>query len=87
MPCRVCGTHNPDAKNFCGDCGAALSTACPHCNAANPLNKKFYGDCGAALPTAGLAADAAPQDAAKTARPHLDNSAGGRANIDGERDS
>src|SRR6202163_2404146 len=27
MRCHKCGAVNPDSKRFCGDCGAALSTA------------------------------------------------------------
>ena len=29
MDCPSCGAANPEAKRFCGDCGAALSLGCP----------------------------------------------------------
>src|SRR5450756_1876695 len=37
MRCPKCGVENPDAKRFCGDCGAALSTAPAPPNELPPL--------------------------------------------------
>jgi class 3 adenylate cyclase/predicted ATPase len=49
MRCSHCGSDNPAAKKFCGDCGAALATRCPACAAENPPGKRFCGDCGTVL--------------------------------------
>jgi class 3 adenylate cyclase/predicted ATPase len=49
MRCSNCGSENPAAKKFCGDCGAPLSNLCSKCGADNPSSKRFCGDCGAAL--------------------------------------
>jgi class 3 adenylate cyclase len=54
MPtCAVCDSENPAGKKFCGECGAALGSRCPHCGADNATGKKFCGDCGTALVAAG----------------------------------
>jgi hypothetical protein len=49
MRCTKCGSDNPAAKKFCGDCGERLGITCPKCGAENPDGKKFCGDCGATL--------------------------------------
>ena len=49
MRCSSCGSQNPGAKRFCGDCGAPLANRCQKCGAENPLDKRFCGDCGAPL--------------------------------------
>ena len=50
MPaCTICDSENPAGKKFCGECGAALGSRCPHCGAENAAGKKFCGDCGTAL--------------------------------------
>jgi class 3 adenylate cyclase len=48
MRCAKCGSDNPDAKRFCGDCGAALSTASAARDQGN----------SAAAPAAGLSVEA-----------------------------
>ena len=47
--CGACGSENPAAKRFCGDCGSPLSLTCPECGAAIESGKRFCGDCGASL--------------------------------------
>jgi class 3 adenylate cyclase len=37
MHCDKCGAENPDPKRFCGDCGAALSTAAGAQSSVDPL--------------------------------------------------
>src|SRR6266851_608381 len=49
MRCHSCGSENPEAKRFCGDCAAPLSLRCPKCGAENPPDKRFCGDCATAL--------------------------------------
>ena len=49
MRCPSCGSENPPAKRFCGDCGALLANRCPKCDAENSPRKRFCGDCGAVL--------------------------------------
>jgi class 3 adenylate cyclase/tetratricopeptide (TPR) repeat protein len=49
MRCSQCGSENPDAKKFCGDCGAPLANRCPNCSSENPAGKRFCGECGSAL--------------------------------------
>ena len=46
---------------FCGQCGAALASACPSCGAANPPEYKFCGQCGKPLDLPGSEASAAPK--------------------------
>src|SRR5690348_8136455 len=65
--CSVCGIENPSGKRFCGDCGAALESACPNCGASNPPGKRFCGDCGYALTSAGSGAATTPTPARPTA--------------------
>lgn len=38
MNCPACGAENPDGKEFCGDCGAHLSTGEPHEDQAPPTD-------------------------------------------------
>jgi class 3 adenylate cyclase/tetratricopeptide (TPR) repeat protein len=48
--CPSCGSANPEANAFCGQCGAALAVAtCPSCYAPNTPSQRFCGKCGAAL--------------------------------------
>src|SRR5271169_4272131 len=49
MHCSNCGSQNPGAKRFCGDCGAPLANRCQKCSAENPPGKRFCSDCGAPL--------------------------------------
>jgi class 3 adenylate cyclase len=49
MRCSNCGSDNPAAKRFCGDCGAQLANRCPKCGTDNPPAKRFCGDCGTRL--------------------------------------
>ena len=75
LTCATCGTANDDARKFCLECGARLSTACPTCGAANEPGAKFCGECGNPLSsaeaageiTAGSAVAAAPVVRASTA--------------------
>jgi class 3 adenylate cyclase len=46
---------------FCGQCGAALASACPSCGTANPPEHKFCGQCGKPLDLPGSEASAAPK--------------------------
>src|SRR4051794_30624916 len=75
MDCPSCGSPNPEAKKFCGDCGAMLPIRCA-CGAKNPSGKRFCGDCGAALTGSARASEsaeastfAAPQVAEPSAVP------------------
>jgi len=53
MRCSNCGTVNPDAHNFCRECGSGLARPCPRCAAAVQPLDKFCGQCGRKLePTA-----------------------------------
>src|SRR5262245_25795275 len=49
MRCASCGSENPPAKRFCGDCGVPLANRCPKCGIENPPGKRFCGDCGVVL--------------------------------------
>jgi class 3 adenylate cyclase/tetratricopeptide (TPR) repeat protein len=51
MTCPRCGTENPDAARFCGECGSALVAAveCRDCGTPNPAGQKFCNGCGRAL--------------------------------------
>ena len=76
MDCPSCGSANPEAKKFCGACGAPLPVCCAACGAENPPGKRFCGDCGAALTgsvqaleAAGVSRPAAPQVAEASALP------------------
>src|ERR1700736_5157051 len=59
MRCSACGTDNPPAFKFCGECGSHLATTCPHCGAAVAPGLKFCGEGGKALATSGVAAASA----------------------------
>src|SRR5215471_21753800 len=61
MRCAHCGTDSPAGMRFCGQCGAALASACPSCGAANPPEHKFCGQCGRPLDLPGSEASAAPK--------------------------
>ncbi len=46
---------------LCGECGASLSSFCPHCGSDKPPGFKFCGECGSPLgPPPGTEAGAAP---------------------------
>ena len=49
MRCSACGTVNPPAFKFCGECGSQLASVCPSCGAAVAPGLKFCGECGKAL--------------------------------------
>src|SRR3954452_3266197 len=51
MNCPQCGSENPDAARFCGECGSSLSVkgACPDCGAENSPDQKFCNGCGRRL--------------------------------------
>ena len=49
MRCLSCHHQNSAGIKFCGECGAALTIACPACRTANPPGQKFCGECGAKL--------------------------------------
>src|SRR6516162_10246596 len=61
MRCAQCGADSPAGMKFCGQCGAALASACPSCGAANPPEYKFCGQCGKPLDLPGSEASAAPK--------------------------
>ena len=65
MRCSACGTENPDGKQFCTECGTALTLGCPSCGATIAGTEKFCGECGAPLADA----TALPGPAAATSRP------------------
>ncbi len=46
MVCGTCGSANPAARKFCGECGARLAAACATCGAALEDGQKFCGECG-----------------------------------------
>jgi predicted ATPase/class 3 adenylate cyclase len=62
MRCSACGTDNPTAFKFCGECGSPLAATCPSCGAAVAPGLKFCGECGKPL-VAAAAAAAAPTSA------------------------
>jgi hypothetical protein len=61
MKCSPCGADNPAGLKFCGQCGAALGTACPSCGAGNPPGHRFCGQCGAPLYAPSSAEPAPPK--------------------------
>ena len=46
VTCGSCGEENPAGYRFCGGCGNALGSHCPHCNSAVPAGQRFCGNCG-----------------------------------------
>ena len=50
MQCSRCQAENRAGRRYCGECGAALSTACP-CGFVNEPGERFCGGCGSALTT------------------------------------
>ena len=62
MNCPSCQAVNPDAKRFCGSCGAPLQRTCGACSATAPAEYQFCGSCGAPLadPVSSPAVAAAP---------------------------
>jgi len=46
MRCASCGTENPPAFKFCGQCGSHLVSTCPNCGAGVAAGLKFCGECG-----------------------------------------
>ncbi len=56
MRCAGCGAENRDVSRFCGSCGTALVTTCPHCEAPLSPADRFCTACGKAVPP-GRAAD------------------------------
>jgi DNA-directed RNA polymerase subunit RPC12/RpoP len=59
MKCSKCQAENPEAKNFCKECGAKLLKVCPQCGSEILPVDKFCGDCGQEL---GWAKEASPVD-------------------------
>ena len=61
MDCPACGSQNPEAARFCGDCGGTLAReiACPGCGKDVPAEKKFCHWCGHAM-AGGLTAATVP---------------------------
>jgi class 3 adenylate cyclase/predicted ATPase len=49
MRCSSCSFDNPEAMNFCGECGAPLQLRCPQCGAENPPRLEFCGACSTSL--------------------------------------
>ena len=49
MQCLSCKADVPVGSKFCGQCGAALASACPSCGHANPAQNKFCSECGTSL--------------------------------------
>jgi class 3 adenylate cyclase/tetratricopeptide (TPR) repeat protein len=56
MRCSSCQTENPQANQFCDQCGARLEARCPRCSAALRAGARFCGGCGHNL----TAAETAP---------------------------
>ena len=46
MPCPNCGTANPPAFKYCGECGSPLASTCPKCGSPVSPDLKFCGSCG-----------------------------------------
>jgi predicted amidophosphoribosyltransferase len=46
MKCPKCQFDNPEAKRFCGKCGAKLLKACPKCGSESLPEDAFCGECG-----------------------------------------
>src|SRR5215216_162198 len=51
--CQSCGSNNPAAMKFCGECAAPLPHACPGCGFDNPPHFKFCGNCATPLTAPG----------------------------------
>jgi class 3 adenylate cyclase len=83
MNCPKCGTENPDAARFCGECGVSLraTIVCPRCGTANPGGQKFCNGCGRGL---GAEAPVAPDPNRYTARYVADKIASSAAALEGE---
>jgi class 3 adenylate cyclase/tetratricopeptide (TPR) repeat protein len=70
--CAACGSAQPDAARFCGQCGAALVRACAGCGATLQPGQRFCTACGLAAGTS------LPAPAEATARDAADAEAGER---------
>ena len=84
MNCPKCGTENPGAARFCGECGTSLSASigCPDCGTANPSGQKFCNGCGRGLE--GETREA-PRPNSYTAEHLADKIASSAAALEGER--
>ncbi len=49
MICPACGFEGLPGMQFCGSCGARLTTTCRECGFANPSTYQFCGMCGTRL--------------------------------------
>jgi class 3 adenylate cyclase/tetratricopeptide (TPR) repeat protein len=84
MHCPKCGTENPGAARFCGECGTSLSASigCPDCGTANPGGQKFCNGCGRGLDSE---TPEAPAPNSYTAQHIADKIASSAATLEGER--
>ncbi len=60
--CGGCGRSNRAGAQFCGGCGATLTTRCPACGCPAEADERFCTQCGASL-DAGPASPAQPASA------------------------
>ncbi|MBK5108108.1 MAG: zinc ribbon domain-containing protein, partial [Anaerolineales bacterium] len=49
MNCPNCQANNPDAAQFCSNCGQRLSISCPNCQHSNSPGANFCNNCGKSL--------------------------------------
>lgn len=57
VACPYCGVSNPEANEYCQECGRPLrqvpphpaTIACPHCGVANPETNEYCKECGRPL--------------------------------------
>jgi len=84
MHCPKCGTENPGAARFCGECGTSFSASigCPDCGTANPGGQKFCNGCGRGLDGE---TPEAPGPNSYTAQHIADKIASSAATLEGER--
>ena len=83
MRCLSCHHEIAAGLKFCGECGAALSLACPACGTPNLPGQKFCGECGAKL--GADTATANPPSPNSYASTNLKKSTATRSALEGER--
>jgi class 3 adenylate cyclase/predicted ATPase len=49
MDCHRCGSSNPDAVKFCGECGVVVGHTCLACGELNAYSNQYCSQCGSAL--------------------------------------
>jgi class 3 adenylate cyclase len=89
--CPSCGSENPEAARFCGDCGQSLSAArpCEHCGFANAPDVRFCWGCGTPIAGAPPAAPSSVPTAVASGRYRIERflGEGGRKRVYLARDA